>query len=43
VATLRGTVKFNQHKTPADTAGMLAGLRANGQAEIAELAERYLK
>lgn len=43
VDSLRGTLKFNQHKPAADTAGMLAGLRASGRDEIADLAQRYLK
>lgn len=43
VESLRGTLKFNQHKPAADIAGMLDGLRANGHDEIADLALRYLK
>ena len=43
VESLRGTLKFNQHKAPADIAGMLDGLRANGQGQVADLALRYLK
>lgn len=43
VESLRGTLKFNQHKPAADTAGMLDGLRASGRGEIADLARRYLK
>jgi transcriptional regulator len=43
VETLRGTVKFNQHKSAADIAGMLDGLRANGKGDIADLALRHVK
>ena len=43
VESLRGTLKFNQHKAAADIAGMLDGLRANGQGQVADLALRYLK
>ena len=43
VETLRGTLKFNQHKPAADIAGMLDGLRTNGRGEIADLARRYFK
>lgn len=42
IEALRGTVKFNQHKSPADRAGMLAGLRASGRSDLADLAAQYL-
>lgn len=39
----RGTLKFNQHKPPADIAGTIAGLKGTGRDDVAALAERYTK
>ena len=40
IAAIRGTRKFNQHKSAADVDATIAGLRAAGLDEVAERRER---
>jgi transcriptional regulator len=43
VATMRGTLKMNQHKPAEDIASLVAALRDQGRADVATLVERHAR